>query len=150
MSHAQGTSIQFGDGAQTSGLPVEVTADLLEFDQEAGTALFTGNVLIIQGPMRLSGEVVDVNYGPAEDGTNRIERVEASGNVVMVNGPDAAEGERAVYSVESGVVVLSGDVLLTRPDAAISGEQLTVNVDTGQGVMEGRVSVVFTPEQEAQ
>lgn len=144
---AQGTQVQFGDGQDTSGQPVEVTSDQLEFDQQEGTALFTGNVRIVQGALRLTAERVDVTYGDNEAGDTEVRRVEATGNVVLVNGEDAAEGERAVYTLADGTLVMTGDVLLTRPESAITGERLSVNVDDGTGVMEGRVSVVFTPEE---
>jgi lipopolysaccharide export system protein LptA len=147
-SAAQGTRIEFGEGDTTSGQPVEVTSEQLEFDQQAGTALFTGSVRMAQGAMRLSADRVDVTYGDTEAGETEVRRVEATGNVVLINGEDAAEGERAVYTVADGMVVMTGDVLLTRPDSAITGERLRVNVDDGTGVMEGRVSVVFTPEED--
>jgi lipopolysaccharide export system protein LptA len=146
QSGASSAEVQFGEGGPTSGQPVEVTADSLQMDRDAGTALFRGNVLIVQGPLRLSGAEVDVLYGPGVEGETQVERVEARGGVTLVNGSDAAEGEEAVYSVASGEVVMTGDVLLTRPDAAMTGERLRVNVDDGTGVMEGGVTVVFTPE----
>jgi lipopolysaccharide export system protein LptA len=146
QSDAASAEIQFGEGGRTSGQPVEVTADSLQMNRDAGTALFRGNVLIVQGPLRLSGAEVDVLYGPGAEGETQIQRVEARGGVTLVNGPDAAEGEQAVYTVGSGEVVMTGDVLLTRPDAAMTGERLRVNVDDGTGVMEGGVTVLFTPE----
>jgi len=139
-------AVQFGEGGPTSDQPVEVTADSLEMNRDSGTALFRGNVVIVQGPLRLSGAEVDVLYGPGAEGETQVQRVEARGGVTLVNGTDAAEGEAAVYTVASGEVVMTGDVLLTRPDAAMTGERLRVNVDDGTGVMEGRVTVLFTPE----
>lgn len=139
----QGAPVSFGTGASTSDQPVEVTADQLDLDQEAGTALFTGNVLIVQGELRLSGQRVDVTYGSNATGETEIRQVDATGSVTLINGADAAEAERAVYSIGSGQVVMTGDVLLTQGSNAIAGERLTVNVDTGAGVMEGRVRVLF-------
>jgi len=142
----QGTEVEFGSGTDNSGQPVEVTAESLSFDQDAGTALFRGEVLIVQGDMRMRGDEVNVRYGPDAGGETEIKRLEASGNVLFVSGGDAAESQSAVYTLEDGVVVMTGDVLLTRPDSAIAGDTLTVNVDDGNAVMEGRVRVVFTPE----
>jgi lipopolysaccharide export system protein LptA len=145
---AQGTQVQLGPGEDNSDQPVEVTSDEAQFDRDAGTARFTGDVLVVQGTMRLNGDVVDVFYGPGPDGENRIERVRAVGNVVLVNGPEAAEGDEADYSVETGEVVLTGDVLLTQGENLMTGERLRANVDDGTGVMEGRVRVLFLPENE--
>lgn len=146
---AQGAPISFGSGEQTSDQPVEVVADQLDIDQQAGTALFTGNVLISQGELRLSGQRVDVSYAAGPTGETQIERVDASGGVTLINGGDAAEAERAVYLISTGEVVMTGDVLLTQGANAIAGERLTVNVDGGTGVMEGRVRVIFNQEPEA-
>ena len=143
---AQGTAIQFGDGGTTSGQPVEVTADQLDFNQDAGTAVFTGNVLVVQGGLRLAADVVDVAYGPDAEGETEVQRLEATGGVTLVNGPDAAEAQRAIYTIGDGVLVMTGDVLLTRPDTALTGDTLRLNIDTGAGVMEGRVGITFAPE----
>ncbi|NBC97047.1 MAG: lipopolysaccharide transport periplasmic protein LptA [Deinococcus-Thermus bacterium] len=144
---AQGASVAFGDDTDTTGQPVEITADRVELDQDAGSARFDGNVTIVQGSLRLNGDRVDVAYGEDETGETRVDRVEATGNVVLVDGEDAAEAERAVYTLDDGMMVMTGDVLLTRPDTAIRGDTLRLDIDAGTGVMEGRVSVVFTPEE---
>ncbi len=145
----QGTQVQLGPGRDNSDRPVEVTADEAVFDRAAGSARFEGNVLIVQGTMRLKGDVVEVSYGPGPDGGTRVERVQATGNVVLVNGEDAAEGDAAEYVVETGEVLLTGDVLLTQGDNLMTGERLRANVDDGTGVMEGRVRVLFLPEDDA-
>lgn len=147
---AQGAPVSFGTGENTSDQPVEVTADQLDLNQQAGTALFTGNVVITQGIMRLTGPRVDVSYGPGPDGETQVERVDASGGVTLINGEEAAEAERAVYTITSGQVVMTGDVLLTQGPNAVAGEQLTFDVDTGTGVMEGRVRVIFNQDAEGE
>lgn len=146
MAAAQGADLTFGGGETTSDQPVEITADALDIDRDAGSAIFTGSVRVTQGALRLTGATVNVTYGPGPDGETQVEEVEAEGGVVLVNGEDAAEGERALYTVATGRIVMTGDVILTRPDSAMTGERLTVNVDDGTGRMEGRVTVVFTPE----
>ena len=148
MALAQGTQVQLGQGEDNSDQPVEVTSDEAQFDRDARTARFTGDVLVVQGTMRLNGDLVDVFYGPGPDGENRIERVQAFGNVVLVNGPEAAEGDEADYTVETGEVIITGDVLLTQGDNVMTGERLRANVDDGTGVMEGRVRVLFLPEED--
>ncbi|WP_371685617.1 LptA/OstA family protein [Tropicimonas sp. IMCC6043] len=145
---AQGTEIGFGNSEHDGNAPVEVTADQLDMQRDAGRAKFTGNVAVSQGEMRLFGDVVDVEYAENAEGETVIQRVHATGNVTLFNGAEAAEGEDAVYTVESGVVVMTGDVLVTQGDNTMAGEKLTVNLDTGIGQMEGRVKVFFNPESE--
>ena len=46
---AQQADVRFGGMQQDTSAPVEVTADALSVNQTDGTALYTGNVVIIQG-----------------------------------------------------------------------------------------------------
>lgn len=146
---AQGANIGFGNAEHDSSLPVEITADQLDVNQADGRAKFTGNVVVGQGEMRLTGAVVDVEYGENATGETEVKRLHASGGVTLFNGSEAAEGREAVYTLETGEVVMTGDVVLTQGENAMAGEKLTVNLDTGTGVMEGRVRVVFR-SQDAQ
>ena len=141
---AQGTSIALGTGAFDSGLPVEVSADSLSIDQASGAATFDGNVLVVQGDVRMSAGQVVVVYGTDTAGNaSGIARLIASGGVTFVTATDAAEAQTAEYSIEGGTVTLTGDVLLTQGPTAISGEKLVVDLTSGSGRMEGRVRTVI-------
>lgn len=139
---AQGTSVAFGTMRQDTDLPVEVTAEELSVDQDTGTAIFTGDVRIGQGDMRLSAARVLVVYKEGESG---IERLEATGGVTLVSGPDAAESERADYDIDTGVIVMTGDVLLTQGENALTADRMTVNLDDGTARMIGRVKTILQP-----
>jgi lipopolysaccharide export system protein LptA len=139
---AQEATIAFGGLKQDTTLPVEVQADQLAVNNADGSAVFTGNVLVGQGEMRLAAGEVKVKYGA--DGKS-IDTLVASGGVTISNLADAAEAREALYTIDSGVVVMTGDVLLTQGASAIAGQKLTINLKTGTGVMEGRVSTTFVP-----
>lgn len=143
-SLAQGASVAFGGIRQDTSQPVEVSADTLSVDQETGTAIFTGNVVIGQGEMRLAASRVLVVYNEDQ---SRIQRLEATGGVTLVSGQDAAEAARADYDIDSGLVVMSGDVLLTQGGNALTSEQMTVNLKTGSAQMQGRVRTVLQPQE---
>lgn len=140
LACAQGTSVAFGAIKADPTLPVEVTSDNLDVNQADGSAEFTGNVVVGQGEMRLTAKRVLVIYNEAASG---IDRMEATGDVVLVNGPDAAEADRADYSIESGVIVMTGDVLLTQGPNALTSEKMTVNLTTGTAQMVGRVKTIL-------
>lgn len=137
---AQGASVAFGTLQQDTSLPVEVTSDNLSVDQQTGEAIFTGNVLIGQGEMRLSAPRVLVVYQAEQKG---IERMEATGGVTLVSGPDAAEAERADYSIADGVIVMSGNVLLDQGLNALSADRMTVQLSDGTAQMSGRVRTII-------
>lgn len=137
---AQG--LAFGEGA-SPGTPVEVTAEALNIDRETGVAVFEGGVVVGQGPLRLSAERVEVEYG--ED--RRIARLTATGGVTLVSGEDAAESREATYAVEAGEIVMTGDVLLTQGEAAggaaVSADRLRVELQTGRAQLQGQVRTVL-------
>lgn len=140
---AEGTNVAFGTIKADPTLPVEVTADNLDVDQADGSAEFTGNVLIVQGEMRLSAKRVLVIYNQTQSG---IQRLEATGNVVLVNGPDAAEANRADYTIDSGVIVMSGNVLLTQGANALTSDKMTVHLTNGTARMAGRVKTILNTD----
>lgn len=140
---AQGTNVAFGTLKADPTLPVEVTADTLDVNQADGSAEFNGNVLVGQGEMRLSADKVLVIYNQEIGG---IQRLEATGDVVLVNGPDAAEADQAEYTIDSGVIVMTGNVLLTQGQNALTSERMTVNLTTGTANMAGRVKTILNTE----
>jgi len=127
---------------QDTSLPVEVTADKLSVDQATGLASFEGNVVVIQGEMRISAGKARIEYLPDGKG---IAKVLFDGRVMFASPTDAAEANEAVYTIASGEVVMTGDVLLTQGQTTISGNRLIYNLDAGTGSMEGRVQTTFVP-----
>lgn len=142
IATAQSAQVTFGTLRQNPDAPVEVSADNLAVDQSSGSAVFTGNVLIGQGEMRLAAGKVAVTYA---DNGGGIKELSATGGVTLVSGPDAAEAQRADYSIDSGTIVMTGDVLLTQGQSALTADKMTVNLRTGTAQMSGRVKTVFQP-----
>lgn len=137
---AQGTQVAFGAIQQDTSAPVEVSADELAVDQKTNAATFQGNVVIGQGQMRLSAAKVEVTYRSDSQG---IERLVATGGVTLVSGPDAAESQRAEYSIDNGVIVMTGDVLLTQGQSALTADRMTVSLNDGTARMQGRVKTIL-------
>jgi lipopolysaccharide export system protein LptA len=137
---AQEANVAFGTIRQDTGLPVEVTADNLTVDQATGTAIFSGNVLIGQGDMRLSAARVLVVYRAENKG---IARLEATGGVTLVSGPDAAEAQRADYNIDDGTIVMTGNVLLAQGASALSADRMSVRLSDGTAEMSGRVRTIL-------
>lgn len=137
---AQETSVAFGTATDRSA-PIQVDSETLTVDQDSGTAVFTGKVLVEQDSMRLSADRVEVIYN--EDQTD-ITRLLATGSVTLVSGEDAAESEQADYDVATGELLMSGNVLLVRGPSTISAEKMRVDVEAGNAVMEGRVRTLLS------
>ena len=140
---ASAQTVAFGGIRADTTAPVEVTAESLRVNQDTGEAVFTGNVLIGQGEMRLSADSVTVVY--AEGGQSRIRSLNATGGVALVSGPDAAEAAEAAYDVEKGTVVLTGDAIVTRGESVLAGDRIEVSLKDGTASVQGGVRTVLQP-----
>lgn len=139
---AQDTNVTFGGLKADTSLPVEVTAENLSVNQADGTAVFSGDVLVKQGEMRLQADEIRVQY----DATGKaIDKLFASGGVLLVNARDAAQAAEAIYTIDSGEVVMSGGVLMTQGQTTIKGDRLEINLKSGTGRMVGGVTTTFQP-----
>ena len=142
---AQEASISLGPATFDSGLPVEVTSDSLNVQQESSTAVFVGNAKAVQGDMRLAAERILVKY---DQNAGSIEFIEATQNVVFTNGTEVAEANKGVYRLGAGTIVLTGNVLLLQGQNAISGDALTLDLNTNRGSMRGNVKTIFVPKND--
>lgn len=134
-------NIGFGGVAFDERQPVEVTADGLTVDQTTGEAVFNGNVIVVQGDLRMAAGAVRIIYGT--QGTQDVSEVIATGGVLVTRGADAAEGGSARYDVASALLTLSGNVLVTQGPTAIAGDSMVVDMRTGNGSVDGRVRTVL-------
>lgn len=136
-------NVAFGGMKADTSAPVEVAADNLSVNQADGSAVFTGNVVIGQGEMRLGADEVTVIY--AEGGQSRIQSLRATGKVTLVSGQDAAEAGAADYDVASGKVTLTGDVVLTQGANVLTGDRMQVDLGEGSAQVQGRVRSILQP-----
>lgn len=47
--------------------PIEIEADFAELDDEEGTTVYIGNVVVVQGSIRMTGDRLRVNFTEAKD-----------------------------------------------------------------------------------
>lgn len=141
---AEAQVAQLGQGfKQDPTLPVEVTSESLSINQSGGKATFTGNVLVVQGEMRLKADELVVEY--TADGKD-ISRLLAKGNVIVTTPTEAAEAAEAIYTLKPAGLEMTGNVLVTQGTSTLAGDRLVYDMNTGAGRMEGRVKTVFQPE----
>jgi len=144
---AQSAQVAFGNSQQDSNLPVEVVSEVLNVNENDGTAIFTGNVVVGQGEMRLWAPRVEVVYKQDQSG---IESLHATGGVTLVSGEDAAEGEEADYNIDTGMIEMQGDVLLVQGPQTLTSDKMVVDTRAGTAQMTGRVKTVLQPQSQSQ
>ncbi|MDO9459448.1 MAG: LptA/OstA family protein [Alphaproteobacteria bacterium] len=142
-----------------SSQPIEITADSLDVAQADQTAIFSGNVVSIQGELRLGSDNLRVYYRGGDvrtSGQGAISRLDAIGAVAVSSPRETATSEWAVYDVDSGQITLGGKVVLTRGQNVLRGEQLVIDLESGQSRIigapssGGRVKGLFVPAKKPQ
>ena len=137
------TNLSLGNITTNGDTPVEITADSLAVDQDTGRAVFSGNVIVVQGDIRIGAGKVEV-LSDAEGGA--ITRLVASDGITFATATEAAEASEADYDLARGILVLTGQVLLTQGKNALSAERMTLNLRDGSAQLDGRVRTIFVPE----
>lgn len=141
---AQDVRISFGSSLRLDGSALEVTADSLEVDQTTGASVFSGNVLAVQGGMRISAQHLRLDYAPgATTDTRRIGTLTATGDVAMVTETEAIQSQSAVYSLSEQWLEMTGDVVLVQGPNLLSGERFVADLRAGTGRMIGRVRTII-------
>jgi lipopolysaccharide export system protein LptA len=136
-------------GMKNPNAPIEVSADNFDADANTKTAVYSGNVIVHQGDVRMRANTVRVNV---VDG--KPSKIFAQGRVVVDAPSGTAIGDNGVYDVNPRLVTLTGHVVLTREKNVMRGSLLTVNLITGQATLDGgkeqggRVQGLFTPESQ--
>ena len=137
-----------------SDQPIAVNADSFLADLNGETGIYTGNVIVIQGRVRLHADEVKVT---APGG--RASRMEAQGHVIVDSPSGQAVGDAGIYEVGEQVLRLNGHVVLTKEANVMRGNALEISMVTGlarvtaggppaqPGQPPGRVQGLFMPPQ---
>lgn len=140
--------------------PIRVSADTARLDDSAGTAVYSGDVVVRQGITELTADRV-VLY---RDGDG-VSRIEASGGPARYRqtgaaeeGPIDARAEVITYSADETRLTFEGDAMIEQADNIFRGDIIrydtarrvvTAEGRPGEGDSRGRVEMVIQPRQAA-
>ena len=126
--------------------PLKIKSDALRADNEKRTATFEGKVVARQGDLTLYADRLVISY--AADGKD-LSRVEAFGNVRILQGARQASGAHAVYEPKEARILLDGSPRVTQGGDLITGKLITYYVNEQRSVVTGgpneRVEAVIYP-----
>ena len=139
--------------------PIKIDADKLDVLDKENKAVFTGNVVAVQGETTVRCSVMTVLYegraggqggaasgraatpvpapAPAANGGNgqandsSIKRILCKGPVTVVSKTQAATSDNAEFDRANNVVIMTGNVALNDGPNITRGEKLTYNTVTG-------------------
>jgi len=139
--------------SQTSDQPLHVTSQQLEADNKNQVITFTGDVVAIQGDMKIQAEMAKVYYEKKEEG-NEVREIVATGNVKIIQKDRLATGQKAVFSNADQRIVLTGEPKIWQGKDMVSGEKIIVLLEEEKSFVESgperRVEVILYPKSERQ
>lgn len=115
--------------------PIDVAADRIEVQDRADRAIWSGNVVVRQEQLTLEAQRLTLAYSTA--GGLEIDRLDASGGVVVRSPSETARGNFGVYDIDRRLITLVGDVRLERRGSSLSGGRLTIDMNSGRAVVDG-------------
>ena len=143
--------------------PYKIDANRLEVQQSANKAVYTGDVVVVQGTMtmRCSSLVIFFNQKTDSDGKKSaptdasmganaggLKRLECHGPVTINKEKQTATAQLLVY--ENDTVTMTGNVVMSDGENVQAGEKMVYNTKSTIGRMEGgRVRGIFTPGSDA-
>ena len=165
---ARGASSALGGLGGDSKEPIKIDADKLDVLDKENKAVFSGNVVAVQGETTVRCTVMTVLYegrggpggtagrpatpAPAAAGAagqgndSSIKRILCKGPVTVVSKTQAATSDNAEFDRANNVVIMTGNVALNDGPNVTRGEKLIYNTETGiANVQGGRVQGLFVP-----
>lgn len=141
------------DGMRNSDDPIQIQADRLEVADQKGTAVFSGNVEIVQGSTLMKTSKLLVYYAKDSQGNSgpggNVQRIEATGGVAVRSKDQHASANKAVVNMVTQIATLNGNVAVSQGTNIIQGCLVTVNMKTNDINVEpcagkgGRVQVLI-------
>jgi lipopolysaccharide export system protein LptA len=141
--------------AKNRDQPVRINANSLEVRDKDKIAVFSGNVVVVQGDTTMNTKDLLVYYdgsvGAPQEGApmrqGQIRKLEAKGGVVVKTKEQTATGDSGIFMMADNTVTLVGKpVVLTQGPNVIRGQKLVVDLVTGVSKFEGgRVESLIVP-----
>ncbi len=111
-------------------IPIDITADEMQWDDNKRIAYAIGNAVAIQGNKKITAAKLIVYLEKNKD-NNEIILIKAEGNVVFTTIDEIATGKIATYDLVKNNIVIENNVTLKKNDNIMKGEILEMDFNTG-------------------
>ncbi|MCW1383277.1 OstA family protein [Novosphingobium sp. KCTC 2891] len=121
--------------SHNSNAPVNYAADRIELQDKQKRVVLSGNVDITQEALRMRAARTTVAY--TDTGDLKIQRIDATGGVVVTRNDERASGDVAVYDFNRKIITMVGNVALRRGTDTLNGGRLVIDLNTGISSVDG-------------
>ena len=99
-------------GAEGAGEAIEIDAEEgIEWHRKQKLYIARGDARATRGDLTVRAEVLTAHYRTSDQGEAEIFRIEADGAVKLTSPGETAYGDKGVYDVDKGLLLLTGDNL---------------------------------------
>ncbi|MBE9610537.1 lipopolysaccharide transport periplasmic protein LptA [Chitinilyticum litopenaei] len=134
---------------------MNITADRCQMDQKTQTSICTGNVVVVQGSMKITGDKLvtkeDANGAQYGQGWGSPSRFKTK----LDNSPDwlEAEGLRFDYNGATGILKIMDKAWVRRGKDLVIGDVIIYDMNTelyqAESAKGGRVNITINPKKKA-
>jgi lipopolysaccharide export system protein LptA len=124
-----------GIAAHNSRAPVTYDAGNGLFDDRAKRAVLGGGVTVNQAGLTLQSDRLVIDFTDA--GQLEIQRITATGGVIITRGNERASGDNAIYDFNRRIITMAGNVRLRRGADTLNGGRLVIDLDSGLSTVDG-------------
>jgi lipopolysaccharide export system protein LptA len=130
--------------------------DSLEYWDKRQLAVARGNAIAAREDRRIRADTLSAQFVDVPGQGQKLQRVDAFGNVEVRTQLETARGEKGVYLAGPEQATLIGNVKITRGNNQLDGEVAEVDMKTGiskllpGGTGQARVRGLFVPERAPQ
>ena len=122
--------------------PVDYAADRIELQDRQDRVVLSGNVDIEQGDLRLRASRTTVAF--TQEGSLKIQRITATGGVLVTRGDQTARGDVAIYDFNRRIITMVGNAAIRRGGDTLNGKRFVIDLNSGVSTADGRVSGTFS------
>lgn len=133
--------------------PIRLLADKANYSAQAGQVVYSGNVSITQGTLKMTASNLTVNL----NANNSIAQATAKGSpatveqvITQAKGKAQGRANSIDYRANQGQVIMTGNAHLNQAGASFSGNTIRYSLKTGdveaQGSGNKQVEIVFPPQ----
>lgn len=143
--------------------PIKIDANKLDVFDKEGRAVFSGDVVAVQGESTMKCTIMTVFYEQNREGGSQpsaaaqaqgpsesaIKKIDCKGPVTIVSKTQVATGDNATFDRGANKILLNGNAALSDGPNVTRGERVVYDINTGVASIDtkpgGRVRALFVP-----
>lgn len=123
--------------------PLTIEANRLDMKDSRKLLIYTGDILVTNGPSTLKSADLTIHLDNAAAGagstTDRVNRIEANGPVVIHTQKEAYSGNRLQYDRQKNKIYMNGNVAIQQSDGLTRADNLEYDKANGTALLTGNV-----------